>query len=130
MYVRFVTAEHDEESHQELGVFQSVYRLRDTGGLTDYEETHLEEVREWFNRNLEKPTRFTNAKPPYYRRRQNGISWFKASAEEHISKIWELIALLDNHGVRVEMINTTRPGYVIYEDNFQIVAVPFADRDA
>jgi len=41
-----------------------------------------------------------------------------------------LIALLDNHGVRVEMIKTTRPGYVIYEDNFQIVAVPFTDRDA
>jgi hypothetical protein len=65
--------------------------------------------------------------PPYYRKRQNGISWFKATAEEHISKIRELIALLENHGVRVEMIKTTRPGYVIYEDNFQIVAVPFAD---
>jgi hypothetical protein len=27
------------------------------------------------------------------------------------------------------MIKTERPGYVVYEDQFQIVAVPFADSD-
>jgi hypothetical protein len=127
MFVRFVTTERHEDSHQELGVFQSAYRLRDSGVLADYEEVHLQKITEWFDRHLEEPNRFTNAKPPYYRKRQNGIAWFKASSREHIGQIRELLAILENYGVRVEMIKTNRPGYVVYEDDFQIVAVPFSD---
>jgi hypothetical protein len=126
MFLRFVISETDTESHQALGVFQAIFRLRDKGSLTEYEEAHLEQVRNWFNRSLEKPLRFTNAKPPYYRKRQNGISWFKDSAHEHISKIREITAILQSYGVPVQMIKTTRPGYIVYEDEFQIVAVPFS----
>ena len=97
MFVRFVTSQLDEDSHQEIGVFQAVFNLRDASLLSEEEAVHLEELRTWFNRNLEKPSRFTNAKPPHYRKRQNGISWFKDSAKEHISKIWELISLLKAH---------------------------------
>ena len=125
MYVRFVTPDLHEDSHQELGVFQAVFNLRDAGALSNDQELILEELRTWFNQNLAKPKKFTNAKPPHYRKRQNGISWFKGSAKEHISKIWELVALLEARDIKVEMIKTHRPGYVIYEDQFQIVAVPF-----
>jgi hypothetical protein len=93
------------------------------------EESLLKEIADWFNWNLHKPKRFTSAKPPYYRKRQNGISWFKDSAQEHIGKMREMVALLEHHDVSVRMIKTTRPGYVVYEDEFQIVAVPFADSD-
>jgi hypothetical protein len=78
---------------------------------------------------LERPRKFTSAKPPYYRKRQNGLSWFKDSAPEHIRKMREMSALLEHHDIRVRMIKTTRPGYVVYEDEFQVVAVPFADSD-
>jgi len=67
MFLRFVTAEVDEESHEELGVFQAAYRLPDNGMLSHDEEEILQEIRDWFNKNLDKPTRFTTAKPPYYR---------------------------------------------------------------
>jgi len=127
MFLRFVTGEVDGESHQALGVFQAAYRLRDAGLLSDDEEDHLEEIREWFNENLEKPTRFTSAKPPYYRKRQNGISWFKDSAHEHIRWIREMVALLKRHDVSVRMIKSSRPGYIVYEDEHQVVAVRFAD---
>jgi hypothetical protein len=126
MFMRFVTPDLHEDSHQELGVFQAIFNLRDASALSNNQEVHLEELRTWFNENLDKPKKFTNAKPPYYRKRQNGISWFKDSAKDHISKIWELVALLEAHDVRVEMIKTDQPGYVIYEDQLQIVAVPFA----
>jgi hypothetical protein len=39
----------------------------------------------------------------------------------------EMVALLKHHDVPVQMIKAARPGYIVYEDNFQIVAVPFAD---
>src|ERR1019366_3724354 len=51
------------------------------------------------------------------------------SAQERIGKMREMVALLEHHDVSVRMIKTTRPGYVVYEDEFQIVAVPFADSD-
>ncbi|MGA9042438.1 MAG: hypothetical protein WB421_18040 [Terriglobales bacterium] len=127
MFVRFVTSALDEESHQELGVFHAAGNLRDKGTLSEHEQEFLQEIREWFNLNLEKPTRFTSAKPPYYRKRQDGISWFKASAQEHIRKMREMIAILEHHDVLVKLIKTNKPGYVVYEDEFQIVAVPFAD---
>ncbi len=38
-----------------------------------------------------------------------------------------MIAVLENNGVHVRTIKTVRPGYVVYEDEFQVVAVPFAD---
>jgi hypothetical protein len=41
----------------------------------------------------------------------------------------EIMVLLGHNDVHVRMIKTTRPGYVLYEDEFQIVAVPFADSD-
>lgn len=111
----------------ESGVFQIAAKLRDGGTLDSHEEELLHELRAWFSTNLERPTRFTSAKPPYYRKRQNGISWFKASAREHISRMREMIAVLENNGVHVRTIKTVRPGYVVYEDEFQVVAVPFAD---
>src|SRR5713226_7865118 len=127
MFLRFVTPELHEDSQQELGVFQAAGKLRDGGMLSDYEKALLQEIRDWFNINLEKPTRFTSAKPPYYRKRQNGISWFKDSAHQHIGKMREIAFLLEHHHIPVRMLKTSRPGYVVYEDEFQIVAVPFAD---
>jgi hypothetical protein len=127
MFLRFVISEVHEESHEELGVFQAAFRLRNNGALSEQEEAAFEEIREWFSRNLNRPARFTSAKPPFYRKRQNGISWFKDSAQEHISKIREMAALLERHDVAVQMIKSTRPGYIVYEDDFQIVAAPFAD---
>jgi hypothetical protein len=126
-YVRFVTGDVNSESQREAGVFQAAYRLRDAGTLDDYDAAHLTEHLNWFNSHLEKPNRFTAAKPPYYRKKNRAISWFKETATEHITRMWEIIRLLESHGLSVRMIKTDRPGYVTYEDEHQIVAEPFAD---
>jgi hypothetical protein len=36
-----------------------------------------------------------------------------------------VVAILQNHGVSVRMLKTDRIGYVVYEDEYQIVAEPF-----
>jgi hypothetical protein len=56
-----------------------------------------------------------------------GFRGSKASEKDHIGKIREIIAILESYDVSVRMIKTERPGYVVYEDQFQIVAAPFAD---
>lgn len=129
MYVRFIVAEVHDDSIRELGVFQAAYRLRRAGKLRDYEEARLNELLSWFNTNLAKPEKFTKSKPPYDRKQQRAISWFKDSAQQHIARIRELAAILDSHDIHFEMIQTDRPGYIVYEDAHQIVAEPFADAE-
>jgi hypothetical protein len=129
MFLRFVTTEVHRESHKEAGLFRAAYRLRDDDMLSAEEEVALKQIYSWFNKNLKEPTRFTTAKPPYDGKRKNGISWFKDSANEHIDKMREIVDLLERHDVPVRMIKAARPGYIVYEDEFQIVAVPFADSE-
>jgi hypothetical protein len=126
-YVRFVVADIHKNSGKGLGVFHAVLRLRERGELYAHEKELHDLTRQWFNEHLEKPTRFTASKPPHYRKPNKAISWFKDSATEHISHIRDLVGILENHGINVQMLTTDRVGYVVYEDEFQIVAEPFSD---
>jgi hypothetical protein len=51
------------------------------------------------------------------------VCWFKGSAGEHLAGVRELLPLLERHGA-------ARPGYVAYEDAYQVAAVPFRDTGA
>ena len=129
VYVRFVFSDVHHFSNFETGVFQAAARLREDPSLPEYEYAVLLELGDWFNLHLEKPARFTNSKPPYYRKQSRAISWFKDTAAEHIVRAREMVFILENHGIHVRMITTDRPGYVVYEDEFQVVAEPFADAE-
>lgn len=126
MFLRFVVPEIDNESHRELGVFQAIAKLRRRGVLSKHEEEQDDLIGRWFDKNLKKPTRFTVSKPPFYRKKSKAISWFKDSAHEHLAHVRSLVAILRDHGVFVQMLKTDRVGYVAYEDEYQIVAEPFA----
>ena len=129
MYLRFVVADIDEDSERALGVFHAVRCLRAAGKLHSYEEEQHDMVRCWFNENLERPTRFTASKAPFYRKKSRALSWFKDTATEHLARVRELVAILENHGVPVRTLKVKRVGYVVYEDKYQIVAEPFADTE-
>jgi hypothetical protein len=126
-YLRFVVADIHDNSGKELGVFHAVLGLREAGKLAEHEEELHDLTRQWFNDNLEKPTRFTASKPPFYRKPNKAISWFKDNAKDHLAHIRDLVAILQNHGIAVRMLKTDRVGYVVYEDEFQIVAEPFTN---
>ena len=127
MYLRFVVSDIDEDSERALGVFHAVWNLRDAGKLYPHDEEQHDSIRWWFDDNREKPTRFTASKPPFYRKQRRAISWFKDSATEHLARVRELVAILETHGVPVRMLKAQRVGYVVYEDEHQVVAEPFAD---
>jgi len=127
MYIRFITGEIDDHSNQEAGVFQAAYQLLRHSSMPEYEYARLRELLDWFNANLEKPIRFTTSKPPYYRKQNRAISWFKDTATAHIAKLREIMIILDSHDIHTEMIQTDRPGYIVYEDPHQVVAEPFSD---
>ena len=125
VYLRFVVRSIDEDSQRELGVFHAMWNLRDRGHLDSHEEDEHDRIVEWFNRNLERPTRFTASKPPFHWRKNKAICWFKGSAHEHLSRARSLVTMLTHHDVPVRMLTARRVGYVVYEDEHQIVAEPF-----
>jgi hypothetical protein len=118
-YVRFVIGRKHEESHVEQGVFQAAAQALESQHVTGCDADELYELRAWFNENLEAPNSFGRNKLPL------GICWFKTSSVAHISRIRELAHILERNGIYVKKIRTDRPGYVIYEDEWQIVAEPF-----
>ena len=56
-------------------------------------------------------------------------SWFKSSARDLLDLTREYLELLDRYGVRWVELRTTTPGRITYEDDVQVVAVPYAYPD-
>lgn len=118
-YVRFVVGRKDEDSHVEQGIFQAAGQALEWQDLTGPDADELKELREWFNENLEKPASFGSGKL------RLGICWFKIDATEHIARTWQMVQIFERNGIYVKKIRTDKPGYVIYEDEWQLVAEPF-----
>jgi hypothetical protein len=118
-YVRFVVAHKDEDSHVEQGIFQVAARALEWHIITGTDADELNELRAWFNENLEKPGSFGRGKLSL------GICWFRTDSAEHISRIYEMVRVLERNGISVKKIKTDKPGCVVYEDESQLVAEPF-----
>lgn len=127
-FVRFVVAERNPGSSLELGVFQVAYRLRDRIDVPDIDRAVLRDTLAWFGKNLAEPARFNRTRSKgYYRRQTRGIAWFRDTAAEHIAHVQRLRAVLEMYGYHVSILREQRLGYVVYEDEHQVIAEPFAD---
>jgi hypothetical protein len=123
VYVRFVVDEIDPNSGVERGIVQAMFRLWRSGALSAHEEAWWAEIRAWLDVDLDEPDRLARSRRPGAN--ACAISWFKASATGHIVRARELASLLAQHDIRSRMLTTERPGYIVYEDEFQIAAEPF-----
>jgi hypothetical protein len=112
------------------GVFVRAHEVlhNESGEIPGYHQENMETCIDWFRKNLKKPTKFNaSTSKGAYRRETKGVSWFKDTAFEHIAKIRDVIAILEDCGYAVNERSTTKPGYIVYEDDYQIVAEPFND---
>ncbi len=123
MYLRFVVFRMDETSQVEQGVFMAMDELRHGNVLYPYEIELEKELFKWFNKNLKVPGTITDK----YGYGTKAISWFKDSAYEHIDKMRSFVQILESHEYKIKQLKTNRPGKIIYEDDYQIAAVPFND---
>lgn len=125
VYVRFTTAIIDRHSGKRRGVFQAVADLVQDVELPEHDLDALNELRQWFGEHLAAPDRF--ARTSRKSAAPKAISWYKNTATEYIARMHAMCHILNEHGVATEMITSTRPGYVVFEDEHQIAAVPFAE---
>jgi len=119
VYLRLVITRRDEESSRKQGIFTPAYALLDSGTLVKAEHDHLASIITWFERNLPPPDR-SKLEP-------RSIFWFRPGSDWLVRKIWELAEILRRHDFHVEMLKTARPGYICYQDSFQVAATPFRD---
>ena len=124
MYLRFVVSERDENSDHEAGIFSALYALERRGELDVGEIAWFREAEAWLNANLPRPDRFAWSARPNAPER--AISWLKSTAGQHVSRVRELVSLLEHKGIAVSELRTEKPGYVLYEDEHQVVAMPFS----
>ena len=125
MYLRFVVEEKHPSSQRRLGIFHVLRYLRDDGEFSTEELNQMNQIMDWFDIHLNTPDIFKHSNRK--RSESKAISWFKDTANEHISKFRKIVAVLKSHGQNVEMIRTDKPGYIVYEDDYQIVAKPFTE---
>ena len=127
-YLRFIISNPHPDTGVADGVFGAAYALREADGVSQADRATLEEHLAWFSKHLPTPTRFnrTNSKG-YYRRNTKGIAWFRDSALEPISRMHEIKRVLEVNGHVVHIVRDDRIGYVVYSDDVQVIAEPFAD---
>ena len=41
---------------------------------------------------------------------------------EPIRRMWDIVAILREHGVAARMVTAEKPGKIVYEDRYQVVA--------
>lgn len=125
MYLRFAVNQKDKESGRNMGVFMAMDLLHEETALYEYEIALEEESYQWFKKNLKVPKVLSSSSNHYSK--PGAISWFKSTANVHIEKMRQYVQILEAHEVMVSQIMTDRPGDIVYEDEFQIAAIPFND---
>lgn len=115
MFIRFVVGEDDENHRLLTGVITESRILLDENKLNPYEEDWLQEIYEWFNNHLPCPPFSSGGLP------RDAVAWFKAESSEFITRMWDIIAIIENHDVPVRLLRSRNPGKVAYEDDYQIL---------
>jgi hypothetical protein len=127
-FIRFVSATRDPDSGVETGLFELAYALLDADGVDLAHRKALRDGLAWFEKNLPTPHRFNRSKTKgYYRRNTKGIAWFRDSATECITRMHGLKRLLEANGFLVSMVREIQVGYIVYEDDLQVIAEPFSE---
>jgi hypothetical protein len=133
--VRFAGRAIDPGSGQPIGIFQLAADLRNSRTLPSTDQRRLAALRGWFNANLAQPRRFSHWKDGWRRsahgwqRQPIAISWFRSDAVQCLKYAEAMADLLRTHGVHVDRLTCTNPGYITYEDEHQVVAVPFNESE-
>lgn len=122
-YLRFVCPRSG------TGIFQASAELLEGADVSAADRVELETLLRWFSSNLAEPDRLVRTTSKgRYRREPVAVCWFKDSAEECLRRARAISAILERNGVAVDFVRCNAPGYVTYEDDQQIAAIPFADR--
>src|SRR5688572_3786637 len=123
MYLRFITIFDKESGERETGIFQAAGYFAESGSLNPEDKEKLRELGKWFGKNLKRPEKFSKSKKPHTE--NTGLSWFKDTSSEYLKNMYDLKSILEKQDLIIEVIKSRNPGYIVYEDDHQIVVIPY-----
>ena len=103
-----------------VGVFGLVNVLGRHGMLTPEEERFRRENNEWYDAAYPDPY----AALPSLSARPLAASWFRSDARPLLDRVPGYLAVLENHHIAWECVQTNDVGVILYEDHYQVVADP------
>jgi hypothetical protein len=114
MYVRFVLAGDYLPGRQRAGILRAPRACFSCRTIDS-----AERIFAWLNRRLPVPWRdvFSEGR---------GLCWFKLEAKECVERLRALALLIEKEGGRVWQVYSRDPGRVTYEEEYQVVAVPYS----
>lgn len=114
-YIRFIVQSDHKSQTRCTGVVASLRVLGELGRLPDYQVEYSKEIFQRINEKL--PC------PPFSQKDWTGcVCWFKDTARDWIAIFREMAAILEDSDFHVSILTTDRPGMIVYEDEFQVVA--------
>ena len=120
-FYRFVASKRQQPYGASHGPFLLALEMTEDSEQPVYYRRPLREHLDWFNDHLPAPSRF------HVRLSRTsigiGVCWFKADAARHISRMREMCFVLVEIGYPIDFCWAVEPGRLIYEDEFQIVAL-------
>ncbi len=125
-YVRFQSAERSDRLGIHIGVFGLVNMLYNRSLLSDRDLRVRRARLDWFNRACTDPA---SVDPTVYQTGRNPgpVSWFDSAATHLVRGMREHCEILDRHGIAWERVESDDPGRALYEDEHQVVVVPYAE---
>jgi hypothetical protein len=129
MFVRYVLVDvKNPDFGFNQGLFKVAYDLARNAAISAERRDELSRLLGWFDDHLAVPSRFNRSSSKgFYRRKSQGIAWFKSSATEHLAHMQKLAVILESCGWKVARIEEDRIGYRVFEDEYQVIAEPFRD---
>ncbi|MFG2589394.1 hypothetical protein [Streptomyces sp. NPDC048438] len=127
-YVRFQSPHRNGRGHF-TGVFGLVNTLAREGRLSDEQESFRRSNNRWYDAAYTDPS---TVDPTVYDDEVNpgAAAWFKPSAAHLLARIPGYLEILAAHGVDCRVLRSVDPGRVVYEDDVQVVVVPYASDPA
>lgn len=124
MFLRFIGTEIDLRTGQPSGLMTLAYELRDSVKINLADAAQLQAHLAWIQQTIPIPTRFARRRNGYHKE-AHGLSWVKADSGEFVRHLHAIADILARCDISVDVVRTARPGYIVYEDDWQVVAEPF-----
>ena len=117
-YVRFQGLKPCLGTPSKIGIFQLAYELKYSSVTSEYDDRQIRRDLNWLEMHLDAPSVLD--KEQHFR----AICWFKDAAREPLKRIWSMKRILEEYGYWIDVVKSERPGNIIYEDGWQVVAKP------
>ncbi|MEU9125348.1 hypothetical protein AB0C96_36885 [Streptomyces sp. NPDC048506] len=127
VYIRFQGTTRSPRGHFP-GVFALANGLARDGRLSDEQYRFWRANNDWYDATYTNPS---DVDPTVYDRalHPGAVAWFKSTAVHLIERVAGYLDLLTEHGVPCVRIESTDPGRIVYEDENQVVVVPWEPGD-